>query len=364
MVGGPAALTDPSGSWRVPLGPGSRPVDNRVVHQDSTGDGDPGTGPVRSSPTGRVPQWVLDEVAGLRVEPVPWRTPVPLSAPRRRRGRTLLRSLLVVPLVVLLSLVASILVGPGTWPWTRVAPDLPSAAPEVTPPAPTSPPDRPTPGREAARVPLGRPLPAPPEGGAHQFIAHQDDGVTPVAYDPCRPVHYVVRPDDAPAGGEEAVHAAFARMAEVTGLRFVHDGGSDEPTTVDRPLFQPDRYGDRWAPVLVAWETEAQNPALAGDTVGQAGSVAVALGEGAQVFVTGTVSLDAGRMPEILSLRDGAETARAIILHELGHLVGLGHVDDPAQLMYPEARRDVPDLSAGDLTGLAVLGTGPCVPEL
>jgi matrixin len=334
------------------------------VDQHPAEDGDPGSGQFPRSPSGRVPQWVLDEAAGLRVDPVPWRAPVPPPPPpRRRRGRSVLRALLVVPLVVLLALGAAVLVGPSTWPWTRVTTDLPSAVPEVTPPTPTSPPDRPTPGREAARTPLGRPLPAPPEGGAHSFIAMQTDG-TPVAYDPCRPIHYVVRPDNAPDGGEEIVHSAFARIGEVTGLRFVHDGGSDEPTTLDRPIFQPDRYGDRWAPVLVAWETEEQNPALAGDTVGQAGSVAVALGQGTQVFVTGTVSLDAGRMPEILSFRDGAETARGIVLHELGHLVGLGHVDDPAQLMYPEARREVPDFSAGDLTGLAALGSGTCVPEL
>jgi hypothetical protein len=246
-----------------------------------------------------------------------------------------------------------------------VAPGVaPVTAPAVTPPTLTTPPDRPTAGREAARAPLGRPLPAPSEGGAHTFIASQPDGVTPVAYDPCRPVHYVIRPDNAPVGGEEAVHAAFARLSEVTGIRFLHDGGSDEPTTLDRPIFQPERYGDRWAPVLVAWESEEQNPALAGDTVGQAGSVAVSLGDGPRVFVTGTVSLDAGRMPEILGFRDGAETARAIVLHELGHLVGLGHVDDGQQLMYPQARREVPDFASGDLTGLAVLGAGPCVPQL
>jgi hypothetical protein len=39
-------------------------------------------------------------------------------------------------------------------------------------------------------------------------------------------------------------------------------------------------------------------------------------------------------------------------------------VDDPDQLMYPEARREVPDFAAGDLTGLAALGRGACVPEL
>ncbi|SFF07424.1 matrixin family metalloprotease [Blastococcus tunisiensis] len=324
-----------------------------------------GAGPVPSSPSGRVPQWVLDEAAGLRVEPMPWRGPgLPPSAPRRRRGRRALRALVVVPSVVLLILGAAVLVGPGSWPWTAVDAALPSAVPTATAPPPTSPPDRPTAGQESARSPLGTPPPPPAEGGSHGFIALQADGVTPVAYDPCRPVHYVVRPDNAPPGGEEVVHAAFARLSEVTGLRFVHDGGSAEPGTLERRVFQPETYGDRWAPVLVAWETEEQNPALVGDTVGQAGSVAVSLGDGPQVFVTGTVSLDAGRMPEILSFRDGATTARAIVLHELGHLVGLGHVEDEQQLMYPEARREVPDFAAGDLTGLAALGRGPCVREL
>jgi hypothetical protein len=335
-------------------------------HETANGDQDAGVGPVPTSPTGRVPQWVLDEALGRPTEPVPWRADGPV--PRPRRARTLLHALVVVPSVLVLILCAAVLIGPSSWPWWRVAPDVPSASspgtPSVTPPTVSSPPDRPTGGREAAGRPLGRPLPAPPEGGAHAFIAFQADGVTPVAYDPCRPVHYVVRPDNAPAGGEEAVHAAFTRLSEVTGLRFVHDGTSDETTTLDRPIFQPERYGDRWAPVLVAWETEEQNPALVGDTVGQAGSVAVSLGDGPRVFVTGTVSLDAGRMPEILAFRDGAATARAIVLHEIGHLVGLAHVDDGQQLMYPEARREVPDFAPGDLTGLAVLGSGPCVPEL
>ena len=47
-----------------------------------------------------------------------------------------------------------------------------------------------------------------------------------------------------------------------------------------------------------------------------------------------------------------------MILHELGHVMGLEHVDDPRQLMYPEI--GTPDgLAAGDLNGLYELGRPP-----
>jgi hypothetical protein len=237
-------------------------------------------------------------------------------------------------------------------------------------PSPTAPPaagrlpDRPAPGVEAAPTPRGVPLPPPPEGGTHTFVSFQTDGVTPVAYDPCRPVHYVIRPDGAPQGGEELVREAIARISQVTGLQFVYRGPTDEAPAPERELFQPDRYGRRWAPVLIAWETEEANPALVGDIVGEAGSVPASLGDGPRVFLSGSVSLDAPRFAEILRGRDGRSVARSIVLHELGHLMGLGHVDDEQQLMFPEARREVSDFAAGDLTGLAVLGAGVCVPEL
>ncbi|SDM83210.1 hypothetical protein SAMN05660642_03374 [Geodermatophilus siccatus] len=125
---------------------------------------------------------------------------------------------------------------------------------------------------------------------------------------------------------------------------------------------RPDRYGDRWAPVLVAWQTQGENPALAGDTVGEAGSLAVSLGDGPRVHVTGTVSLHAGQFPGIAA--DSPPTASGVVLHELAHLVGLDHVDDESQLLHPETVRGVTDYATGDLTGLSRLGQGPCVPQL
>ena len=335
------------------------------MHVD--GDGGAGPGPP-TSPTGRVPQWVLDEAAyGSRPPPPP-------RPPRRLFRRLALRIPVVLVLVVALGVSTGALTGPGSWPGAPIVRDavwIDAAAVDggatrapAEQPAAGRLPDRPAAGVDAAPVPRGVPLQPPPEGGVHAFVSFQTDGVTPVAYDPCRPVQYVIRPDSSPPGGEGLIREAVARISQVTGLQFVYRGATDEAPGPDRELFQPDRYGSRWAPVLIAWETEEANPALAEDVVGEAGSVPASLGDGPRIFLTGTVSLDAPRFAEILRGRGGRSIARSIVLHELGHLIGLGHVDDDQQLMFPEARREVPDFAAGDLTGLAVLGAGACVPEL
>jgi predicted Zn-dependent protease len=48
-------------------------------------------------------------------------------------------------------------------------------------------------------------------------------------------------------------------------------------------------------------------------------------------------------------------------MHELGHAVGLGHAQHPAEIMYPVLTRKPARWGAGDLAGLRVLGSGPCV---
>lgn len=229
-------------------------------------------------------------------------------------------------------------------------------------------PARPRAGVDSSSMPLGSPLPVSAAAGTFQFVAVQNSGTPPVAWDPCRPVRYVIRPDNMPAGGEQAVHTAFARMSQVTGLRFIYDGPTAETLINDRHAFQPDRYGDRWAPVLVQWSSDAENPVFASTTgmvLAQTGSQPMRAGDDPTVFVTGQVDLSAAWFALLLadpSVTEGAERAQAIVLHELGHLVGLDHVEDEAQLMYPLT--DQRDFQSGDLAGLAALGHGACVPSL
>ena len=216
----------------------------------------------------------------------------------------------------------------------------------------------PVPGREEADAPLGTPAPLLRTSTAYKFLAVKPDG-TPVAYSPCRPIHYVVNSTLAPASWQPLVEEAVRQASLATGLHFIYDGPTSELPTANRAGYQPETYGDRWVPVLIAWTTPEQVPRLTGQTVGLGGSSSIGLSNGYKAYVTGSVSLDAPQFAGIMGSSQGREIGVAVIMHELGHVLGLDHVDDPRQLMYDQASW-VRQYAAGDLTGLAKLGQGPC----
>jgi hypothetical protein len=183
----------------------------------------------------------------------------------------------------------------------------------------------------------------------------QPDGRGPVTWDGCREIRYVVNPEGAPAGHLTQVAAAVADLERASGLRFRYDG-----TTDDRGFEGRSGPFGSAPPVLIAWATPEEVPALAGDVAGVGGAEARSLTADRLVYVTGMVALDRDGFAVIGARPGGAELQRAVVEHELAHVLGLGHVTDPAQLMYAETT-DQRHLAAGDLAGLAVLGSGPCL---
>jgi hypothetical protein len=196
-------------------------------------------------------------------------------------------------------------------------------------------------------------------GGPHAFM--QVDQGRPVTYNPCKPVRIVVNDAIAPVGADALLAEAIAQVSAASGLRLDVVGKTDEASAQDRLSRQPGRYGSGWAPVLVAWTTPEQEPRLRGDRAGIGGSVAERTGLTSRPrYVTGIVALHAPTLRQMLTRPDGWDLARALIMHELAHVVGLDHVDDPHQLMYDD-NLGLVGFGPGDLEGLAALGAGSCL---
>ncbi len=191
--------------------------------------------------------------------------------------------------------------------------------------------------------------------GSFTFLLTQRDSEQPVGYDPCRPVEYAVNPDGAPSDWEELVDTGIEDTEWATGLDFVDVGPTDE-----RP-FDPRRvnpFGGSAAPVVIAFADEDEVDGLSGDVAGLGGSVASRDPSGRDYFVTGSIALDTDVFdgPSDDAVRNNLQ---AIVDHELGHVVGLGHVDDPGELMFHDNVGRI-DYGPGDLEGLGRLGSIPC----
>lgn len=209
-------------------------------------------------------------------------------------------------------------------------------------------------------VVVARPLGTPPTVATGQgpfgFMATQpDDPARPVGYDPCRPIRYEVNDAIAPAGSEGLIEEAVAEVSASTGLIFEFAGRTERLPQERHGFGRPGRE-----PVLIAWTTPEQFAPLAGDVAGVAGSTPRRHDySGEHEYVTGLVALDAPALGQLLRTPAERALVKGVVLHELAHLVGLAHVEDPHQLMHPDSSVTV-DFGPGDREGLAALGAGRC----
>jgi hypothetical protein len=171
-------------------------------------------------------------------------------------------------------------------------------------------------------------------------------------WDPCRTIGYRVNARQATSGAITDVKGAFKRLSRATGFHFSYRG-----TTTGIPQ----NGGNSWYPagthIVVAWARPSQssmlrlysNAVAVGSAITSGGYVN---GDGTSVsrIIRGAVVIDSRR-----HYRGGFGTGSTrgdIILHELGHTMGLGHVGSSKQIMYPSMTSGLARLGKGDLGGL------------
>jgi hypothetical protein len=193
----------------------------------------------------------------------------------------------------------------------------------------------------------------PTNDGPHAFLNVDSHG-RPLRFDPCHIIHYVVHVGDGPVNGVAIVQQGVDDVSRATGLTFHYDGTTDKMVSVGRAP----HLGD---PVWIGWATKSETQAFADatgnspDAVGVGGPIEATQGNGRRQYVGGSVVL----LPtdEVGPGFGPGATEGNVLLHELGHLVGLAHVNDSDEIMNPSTSSLSPNgYNVGDLEGLGLLG--------
>jgi hypothetical protein len=225
---------------------------------------------------------------------------------------------------------------------------------------------------------------SPASAGASDYkLAYQTlpDGRKAVArWNPCQTIVYRVNPtylssnSTTRAKAIAEVKEAFKRASAATGITFKYAGTS---TQIPKNT-SSNRWHERMssAEIVVAWVNQTKSDAKT-NLLGRTSSGAYSAGTGGYAYkywrsgsdpwrgVTGRgfVVLDARQNSKFAPGFGSGATRGSLLLHEIGHALGLLHVGATSQTMYPTVlKRSSTGYYSGDATGLKKLGrTSGCI---
>jgi hypothetical protein len=181
-------------------------------------------------------------------------------------------------------------------------------------------------------------------------------------WDPCRPIHYVVDVQAGPTGSLQDIEKAVAEVAGITHMTFVYDGTTTEVPSDKRKDVRKVHGKWRFSPVLIAVVPSLLYNGDGGDgdtTAFTQPSIYTSDTDGSSEIVSAQIVIDNGALSD--GGFDDPDALGPTLLHELGHLVGLDHVDAHGEVMQPDGG-GVVDYGSGDVAGLRYLGrTHGCI---
>jgi hypothetical protein len=193
--------------------------------------------------------------------------------------------------------------------------------------------------------------------GSFAFMQHQDGNPNvPVTYSSCKPVRVELNLDGVVEKdlAKQVILGAMGEVSAASGLQLQYVGETERRPRWPDPTLSVE--GGAW-PVIVAFATDDEVADLRGNA-GLGGSTTIRNDWGL-VYVTGTVALETDYFNGLLTRHGGLAQGRAIVMHELGHVLGLQHVKSVHEVMNAHGG-STNQLGRGDRRGLARLGQGPC----
>ena len=167
----------------------------------------------------------------------------------------------------------------------------------------------------------------------------------PLRWNPCQTIRYTVNLGGYDPSARAMINEAVERLQAATGLPLIPAGDTTFTPTSATPTQSGAASGD----IVIALSDSAHTDLVPGSIVGMTNISYTS------VIIKASVVVDMG---DVASRPEWSSTgAGPVLLHELGHAVGLAHVGDATQVMNATATSSGPtSYGAGDLTGLWQVG--------